>query len=79
MRRRRSAATTRSFGSVMGEDTVEEPAARLCLEPCPRCRAAKFSGGACHLPSVHAGSHELSRGERRDPPVAMRPAACVGW
>jgi hypothetical protein len=49
---------TRSFGFVMGEETVEEPTALLCLEPCPRCRAAKVSCGAWHLPSGHAGSHE---------------------
>jgi hypothetical protein len=43
---------------MVGEDMVEEPTASLCLEPCPRCRAAKFSGDACHLPSGHTGSHE---------------------
>jgi len=42
------------------EDTVEEPATRLYLEPCPRCRAAKYGSGACHLPWGHRGAHECS-------------------
>jgi len=43
---------------MMGEDTVEKSTARLCLEPCPRCQEAKFSGGVWHLPSGQTGSHE---------------------
>ncbi len=42
------------------EDTVEEPATRLCLEPCPRCRVAKQSSGACHLQRGHAAAHECN-------------------
>jgi hypothetical protein len=44
----------------MGEDTVEEPARCLCLEPCARCRAAKDGSGACHLPWDHRRAHECS-------------------
>jgi hypothetical protein len=61
----------------MGEKTVDESGTHLCLVPCPRCRAAKFSGGACHLSSGHAGAHECSvvSGEIH----RWMPAACAGW
>ena len=45
-------------------DAVDEPkedaGTPLCLEPCPKCRAAKYRGGACHLTRSHVGQHECN-------------------
>ena len=42
------------------DDALDEPDFRLCLEACPRCRAAKYGSGACHLPRGHSGPHECN-------------------
>jgi len=44
----------------MDDGTVEKPDVRLCLVPCPRCREAKYKGGACHLARGHKGAHECN-------------------
>lgn len=42
------------------EEPTGEPEIRLCLAPCPKCKAAKYSGGACHLNQRHSGQHECN-------------------
>jgi hypothetical protein len=32
----------------------------LCLEVCPRCTAARYRGGVCHLERGHGGWHECN-------------------
>jgi hypothetical protein len=46
------------------EESVEEPEEKgdpyLCLAPCPKCKAAGYRGGACHLGQGHSERHECN-------------------
>jgi hypothetical protein len=43
-----------------GEEAAEEPAAGLCLVPCPWCKSENYRGGVCRLDRGHTGEHECN-------------------